>query len=96
MPTVYSPDSVDASVEMKKCMWDRAEAEFRKVQQSAGLSADVQIVTGEASEAVCAAARDWKADLIVIGRGAASEFLGRLRSRSHSIIRESPCPVVSV
>jgi len=96
MPAIYSPDSADASAEIKKRMRDRAEAEIRKVQQSADSNAEVQIVTGDASEAVCAAARDWQADLMVIGRGAASEVLGRLRSRSYSIIRESPCPVVSV
>lgn len=96
MPAIYSPGSADASVEMKKRMRDRAEAEIGELQQSAGSNAEVQIVTGDATEAVCAAASDWKADLMVIGRGLASEFFGRLRSRSYSIIRESPCPVVSV
>lgn len=96
MPAIYSPRSADTSAEMKKRMRDRAEAEIHKLQQRAGSNAKVQIVTGDAPETVCAAASDWKADLMVIGRGLASEFLGRLRSRSYSIIRESPCPVVSV
>jgi nucleotide-binding universal stress UspA family protein len=96
LPPIYAPDSVDANDDMKKRMSDEIEAEIRKAQQSVGSKAEVQIVTGDAPKAVCAAARDWNADLMVISRGAASEFLGRLGSRSYSIIRESPCPVVSV
>jgi nucleotide-binding universal stress UspA family protein len=37
-----------------------------------------------------------EADLVVIGRGASSGMLGRLRTNAYSIIRQSPCPVVSV
>ena len=35
-----------------------------------------------------------KADLLVIGR--AAKGLGRLRSNAYALIRESPCPVISV
>ena len=37
-----------------------------------------------------------KADLLVIGRGRTQEFLGRLRSNAHDLIRMSGCPVLSV
>jgi nucleotide-binding universal stress UspA family protein len=37
-----------------------------------------------------------KADLLVIGRKSASGVLGRLDMTAYSIIRQSPCPVVSV
>ncbi len=36
------------------------------------------------------------ADLLVIGRGSAAGVFGRLRTNAYAIIRESPCPVVSV
>jgi nucleotide-binding universal stress UspA family protein len=36
-----------------------------------------------------------KADVVVIGRGSDS-LLGRLRTNAYSIIRQSPCPVISV
>lgn len=96
LPPIYSPDAIDFGVEIKNDIAAQAESEIRAAQQSIGSTAEVQIVAGEAPIAVCAAARDWNADLVVISRGVASEFLGRLRSRSYSIIRESPCPVVSV
>jgi nucleotide-binding universal stress UspA family protein len=37
-----------------------------------------------------------RADLVVIGRGAIRTGLGRLFANSCDIIRESPCPVLSV
>jgi nucleotide-binding universal stress UspA family protein len=41
-------------------------------------------------------AKEHGANLLVIGRGSASGIFGRLRANAYSIIRESPCPVVSV
>ena len=41
-------------------------------------------------------ARQEGADLIVLGRGAMHETLGRLRTHAHGIIQRSPCPVLSV
>jgi nucleotide-binding universal stress UspA family protein len=77
-------------------MTRHAEAEIQKAQDSAGSQAEVEIVCGETPKAVCTVAKDWNADLLVIGRGARTGILGRLRSRSYAIIREAPCPVVSV
>jgi len=37
-----------------------------------------------------------RADLVVIGRGAIRTGLGRLNANSYDIIRDSPCPVLSV
>ena len=36
------------------------------------------------------------ADLVVIGRGIMQHVLGSLRTHVYSIIREAPCPVISV
>jgi hypothetical protein len=36
------------------------------------------------------------ADIVVIGRGLIQTTLGRLRSGAYEIIREAPCPVISV
>jgi nucleotide-binding universal stress UspA family protein len=37
-----------------------------------------------------------QSDLLIIGRSPASGVLGRLRTHAYSIIRRSPCPVLSV
>ena len=48
------------------------------------------------SSVVRASALEHRADLIVIGRGKMRETLGRLRTNACAIIRDSPCPVLSV
>ncbi|MBV9223365.1 MAG: hypothetical protein JOY85_05020 [Acidobacteriaceae bacterium] len=37
-----------------------------------------------------------QAQLVVIGRGRMQGFLGRLRTNVSAILRESPCPVLSL
>jgi len=96
LPLLYATDSPYFGEDMKGQMASNAKAEIAKVQQLVGSQANVQIVAEEAPAAVSKAARDWKADILVISRGIATGFLGRLRSRSYAIIRNSPCPVVSV
>jgi nucleotide-binding universal stress UspA family protein len=36
------------------------------------------------------------ADVLVIGRSRDTGVLGRLRTHAYALIRESPCPVISV
>jgi nucleotide-binding universal stress UspA family protein len=54
------------------------------------------IEAGEPADAICGAAARLKADVVVIGRGSAAGVFGRLRTNAYAIIRQSPCPVVSV
>ena len=51
---------------------------------------------GEIATVVPETARRYGADLLVIGRGHVSEVLGSWRSHVYSIIRNSPCPVVTL
>jgi nucleotide-binding universal stress UspA family protein len=37
-----------------------------------------------------------RADLVVIGRGSIQTGMGRLWSNAYAIVREAPCPVISV
>jgi len=61
-----------------------------------GLSAAVHVEMGETPAAVTRAAGQLGADLLVIGRSVHPGVLGRLRANAYAIIRESPCPVVSI
>lgn len=90
------PYAIEYGTDFEGLLLKQAEAEIRKAQENAGSHAEFEIVAEQLPKAVCSAAQEWNADLVVLGRGAASGFLGRLRSRSYAIIRESPCPVVSV
>ena len=76
------------------------ESEARKkigeMQQTAGVTAQLCLGAGEVAHVVRQAALHHAVDLLVIGRGHASQTLGRLRTNVYSIIRQSPCPVISV
>jgi nucleotide-binding universal stress UspA family protein len=63
---------------------------------STGLQAEVLIEEGEPHKVVTAAAERLGSDLLVIGRGSSSNVIGRLRAQAYSIVRQSPCPVLSV
>lgn len=54
------------------------------------------VVADEVASGVCTCAARERADLLVIGRGVHDDVVGRLRANAYSIIRQSPCPVVSV
>jgi len=73
-----------------------AEAEVASLRDLAGVHGDIRIEIGPIASAVSASAKDAGADLLVIGRGSRDRLYGRLPTYSYSIIRESPCPVLSV
>jgi nucleotide-binding universal stress UspA family protein len=73
-----------------------AGEELRMLGGSAGVEADVALETGEPAQVICAAAARLRSDVLVIGRGSAAGVFGRLRTNAYAIIRQSPCPVVSV
>ena len=51
---------------------------------------------GSVARGVRSVAQDHRADLVVIGHSSGNGNSGRLRTDAYAIIRESPCPVVSV
>ncbi len=73
-----------------------ATEKLKAVQACVGLQGPAFVVGGEVAPAVCDCAAREKADLVVIGRSVKGGVLGRLRANAYSIIRQSPCPVVSV
>lgn len=75
---------------------EQARGEIAKLQEQASSRAEVLIEDGDAPRVVCSAAKRLGADVLVIGRGSAAGVFGRLRTNAYSIIRQSPCPVVSV
>ena len=73
-----------------------ARERIDELQHRAGTAAEVTLERGRVVDVVRDVGTSQKADLIVIGRHENPGFLGRLRSNAYAIIRESPCPVVSV
>ncbi|HVN05543.1 MAG TPA: universal stress protein [Bryobacteraceae bacterium] len=73
-----------------------ARDDLARLQERFGTQADLVIEPGDPPKVVCEFAARQKADLLVIGRGSAAGVFGRLRTNAYAIIRQSPCPVVSV
>lgn len=77
---------------------DAARHELENLRSFVRADAEVEVAaeTGEPASVICAAVARHRADALVIGRGSAAGVYGRLRASAYSIIRQSPCPVVSV
>ena len=75
---------------------DTAREGIRKLQREAGTSVELCVEAGDVSKIVRGEALRHAADLVLVGRGRIHETLGRLRTHSYAIIRESPCPVLSI
>jgi len=74
----------------------QAREQIDTLKSAIGTPAEVVIEPGDIPKVVASVAKREQADVIVIGRGHTEGVLGRLRAHSYAIIRESPCPVLSV
>ncbi len=88
------------SLESEQALQEELRAEARnRIEgslKSAGLELPLRVAVGEIVTTITEEARQEGADLIVLGRGAMHETLGRLRTHAQGIIQRSPCPVLSV
>jgi len=77
-------------------MREAARRELERLQEFVHTEGELMIETGEPAQTICALATAVQADAMVIGRGSAAGVFGRLRTNAYAVIRQSPCPVVSV
>jgi nucleotide-binding universal stress UspA family protein len=78
---------------------EERKAAFRRIeelQKVAGSHASVEIAVGPIKDALIEAARRLRADILIIGRSPQAAELGRLRDLTYAMIRDAPCPVLSV
>jgi nucleotide-binding universal stress UspA family protein len=69
---------------------------MRELIASLHIEAPHAVIEGNVANALHDWAGEHDADLLVVGRGHAHDGLGRIWSNLYSIIRESPCPVLSI
>ena len=90
------------SIEFRMELESVARKEMERLQNATKTeSAESHILGGDPARTVCSLAESSKADLLIIGRGpedpASDRFSGaRLPRNAYAIIRQSPCPVISV
>jgi nucleotide-binding universal stress UspA family protein len=82
--------------EFEEALRTEARSAIEKIERTVSVQAPLCVAVGDVAGAVREEARRHAADLIVIGRGLLHETFGRLRTHAHAIIRQSPCPVISV
>lgn len=82
--------------EWRATIGERVRERLDDLIEEAKATAEVNVEDGSPADVVTAAAQRFNADLVVIGRSEAAGMFGRLRTNAYSIIRQSPCPVVSV
>lgn len=95
---IHAIQTSDAASETPRPSEEERKARQRlaELQNRLGSDASLSIVAGPVKETLLDAARQSSADVLVIGRSPHLHSPGRLRDLSYSLIRDSPCPVVSV
>ncbi|MBV8070069.1 MAG: universal stress protein [Acidobacteriaceae bacterium] len=68
---------------------------IRELQKCLGCDALARVVGGAVKDAVLEAAQLFEADVLIIGRPR-TESHGHMRDLTYSLVRDAPCPVLSV
>lgn len=81
---------------LREFIFSVARERIAALQEQARTNLVVTIEAGRTGQVVRDLALRQQADLVVVGRGVIQKPLGRLRSNAYAIIRDAPCPVISV
>ena len=82
--------------ELQEEVRDTASKAVESMLTSAGVDAKSRVVVGGIVARAAEAAREEKADLVIVGRGGIAEPVARIRTHVFGLIEQSPCPVLSV
>jgi nucleotide-binding universal stress UspA family protein len=81
---------------LRDFLFNVARERIEKLQTQAGTKLEVSLAAGVPGKVVRDFAMQHAADLVLVGRGKIQKHFGRLRSNAYAILRDSPCPVISV
>jgi nucleotide-binding universal stress UspA family protein len=91
------PPSLDIDVNRyKKDLIEAAQFRIRELKGNVGVDATDAILDAMATEGVLQEACRQKADIIITGRGRVQTRISRMWSHLYRLVRESPCPVLSI
>ncbi len=77
-------------------LMDSAQARLEDLKREHQINASLTVMEGPITNCLKEAVERNAADLVVVGRGHDQDAFGRLWSRLYDIVRESPCPVISI
>ncbi|HEY7307544.1 MAG TPA: universal stress protein [Bryobacteraceae bacterium] len=96
MPAVDEYSENCGEVEIRRYFLNQARSRFATLLAAEPGQPSIDLRGGEVTTVIRDAALFHHADLVIIGRGHANRALGLLRTGTYSIVRNSPCPVISV
>lgn len=82
--------------EFAHALVDDAKRRIEILQMAAGTTAQVFVNSGDPAKTLTCVVRNFGADLLVIGRHSRAGVTGYLRHNAYAILRDSPCPVISI
>jgi nucleotide-binding universal stress UspA family protein len=92
----YNPETYYLEADLRRFLIGQAREKIGRLLAEADLAAEIVVEGGPVACSVRSVAEDSRASLVVIGRAGGNRVMGRLRTNSYAIIRDCPCPVVSV
>jgi nucleotide-binding universal stress UspA family protein len=90
------PIDLDLLDRVKSAEKREALDQIEKLQRTVGSRAAVRIVLGPMKDALIDGAARLCADTLIIGRSPQPASSGRLRDLTYAVVRDAPCPVLSV
>ena len=81
---------------LREFLFGVAQERIDKLQAVAGTKIELIIEAGSPGMVVRKVAERLDADLVLVGRGKIQQHFGRLRSHAYAIVRDAPCPVISM
>jgi nucleotide-binding universal stress UspA family protein len=80
----------------RKALIEAARSGLDNLIEKVGCRAQVKVECADPATLVREVADKDYLDVLIIGRSLDTGLLGRLRTHTYAIIREAPCPVISV
>ncbi len=90
------PVQLDLEGRLQLMETQAARDRFGELQRVVGSRVRVTIAIGPIKDALAETARRLQADVLVIGRSSQPGAQGRLRDLTYAMVRDAPCPVMSV
>jgi nucleotide-binding universal stress UspA family protein len=96
IPAVDEISDNCGEIEVRRYLLSQAKKHFAARFAAEPEQPTIALRGGDIAKVIRETALAEQADLVIIGRGHADRALGRLRSHTYNIIRNAPCPVISV
>jgi nucleotide-binding universal stress UspA family protein len=96
VPSIESFPDRQMDQEFEETLRENARRTIQNLEKAADIEVPICVGAGTVPDVVRQEALQHGSDLVIIGRGSLQETMGRLRTHSYGIIRNAPCPVLSV